>query len=138
MLSKILVAYDGSESAAKAFANGLDFAQKYGAELHVLAVARPPDFAQEVETEAILEQSQHHCHKLLEPLRKRSAAAGVKAKCEVAVGHPAEQIIYHAEQFGAELIIMGHRGGGLFERWLLGSVAKQVMIYARCSVMIAR
>ncbi len=138
MLTKILVAYDGSESAEKAFAHGLDFAQRCGTELHVLAVARPPDFAQEVETEAIVEQSQHHCRKLLEPLRKRAAASGVKAHCEIAVGHPAEQIIYHAEQVGAELIIMGHRGGGLFERWLIGSVAKQVMIYARCSVMIAR
>jgi nucleotide-binding universal stress UspA family protein len=138
MLTKILIAYDGSESADKAFAYGLDFAQKFGAELHVLAVARPPDFAQEVETEAVLEQSRNHYRKLVEPLKKRATASGAKAHCEVAVGHPAEQIIYHAERIGVELIIMGHRGGGLFERWLLGSVAKQVMIYARCSVMIAR
>ncbi|WP_031436709.1 universal stress protein [Methylobacter tundripaludum] len=138
MLNKILVAYDGSEPSDKAFAFGLEFAQKQDAELHVLAVARPPDFAQEVETESVIEQSRQHCRKILEPLRKRASAKGIKAHFEVAVGHPAEQIIYHAEQIGVELIIMGHRGGGVFERWLIGSVAKHVMIYAQCSVMIAR
>jgi nucleotide-binding universal stress UspA family protein len=138
MLSKILVAYDGSETSDKAFVFGLDLAHQYGAELHVLAVARPPDFAQEVETEAVIEQSRRHCLKMLEPIKKRAAASGIKTHFEIAIGHPAEQILYHAEQLGVELIIMGHRGNGLFKRWLIGSVAKQVMIYAQCSVMIAR
>ncbi|MBI2510152.1 MAG: universal stress protein, partial [Betaproteobacteria bacterium] len=54
MLSRILVAHDGSDPANKAFAFALDLAQKYQAEMWVLTVARPPDFAEDVETEAIL------------------------------------------------------------------------------------
>lgn len=56
MIKKILLAHDGSELAEKAFTFGLDLAKKYGAELYVLAVARPPEFGGGgVETEALLE-----------------------------------------------------------------------------------
>ncbi len=34
--------------------------------------------------------------------------------------------------------VMGHRGHGLLGRWLIGSVAKQVMFHAPCAVLVAR
>jgi enolase len=43
-MKRILVAYDGSTSSAKAFSLGVELSEKYGAELMVLAVARPPEF----------------------------------------------------------------------------------------------
>jgi nucleotide-binding universal stress UspA family protein len=48
MFRKILVAFDGCDPARKAFAVALDMAQKYQSEIHILAVARPPEFAEEV------------------------------------------------------------------------------------------
>jgi nucleotide-binding universal stress UspA family protein len=138
MVKNILVAYDGSESAGKAFDYGLDLAEKYGADLRVLAVARPPDFGAEVETEAVLEYSRNHFHKAMVPLEQRAAAKGFHAHFEVVTGHPAEQIVYHAERHGADLIIVGHQNKVLFGRWLIGSIAKQVMIHAPCSVLVAR
>ena len=45
MIQKVLVAYDGSDAARDAFDFGMDLAGKYGAELHVIAVARPPSSA---------------------------------------------------------------------------------------------
>lgn len=138
MIKKLLVAYDGSESAEKAFSLALDLASRYGAELFALAVARPPEFANEVEAEAIIEISARHCSSLLRPLEAKADAAGIVAHFETSVGHPAEQIIYHAERHGADMIVMGHRGQGLFERLLIGSVARQVLAHARCAVLIAR
>ena len=44
-------------------------AHKYDAELHVLAVASPPEFGQEVETKAVIEQSRRHCHDIQQPLQ---------------------------------------------------------------------
>ena len=35
-------------------------------------------------------------------------------------------------------VVMGHRGHGLLGRWLIGSVAKQVMHHAPCAVLVAR
>lgn len=133
-MKHILVAYDGSEPAQRAFEQALDLANRYDAQLSVLAVSRPPEFGSEVETEAVMENSLQHYRAILEPLK----ALAPKAHFEVAVGHPAVKITTFAEANGVDLIVMGHRGKTLFERWLIGSVAKKVMSYAPCSVLIVR
>lgn len=138
MINRILVAYDGSDPANKAFSFALDLAKKYRASISVVAVAKPPDFGDDVETEAILENSQNHYRQLLDHLKPEALAEGVSTTFEVAVGHPAEQIIYHAEKNGADLIVMGHRGKGFFERLRLGSVSREVIHYANCAVTIVR
>lgn len=137
-IKKILIAYDGSEAADKAYRYALDLAGKYGADLRVLAVASPPEFAEDVETEAILESAQEHYEKQFASLKEQAAAQGFQSRFEVAVGHPAEQIIYHAEQDGVDLIVMGHRGKTFLQRWLLGSVTKRVISYAHCTVLVVR
>src|SRR5262249_9358491 len=138
MISKILLGYDGSGSADDALAFALDLATRYAAELHILAVARPPEFAEDVETEALLENSIRHYRHVLEPVAASVAASSVKAQTEVAVGHPAEQIVRYAEKHGIDHIVVGHRGRTLFERWLIGSVARQVIAYAHCAVTVVR
>jgi len=136
MMQKLLIAYDGSDSAKAAFDFALDLAEKYSAELYVLAVARPPEFGAEVETEAVIESSRRHYTNLLQPLKAR--VTGLSAHFEVMVGHPAESIVLYAEDQGIEHIVVGHRGHSLFERWLIGSVARQVIAYAPCSVTVVR
>lgn len=136
MIRKLLIAFDGSDSAKAAFEFAVDLTGKYGAELHVLAVARPPEFGAEVETEAVIESSRRHYTHLLQPLKTQ--AAGLTAHFEVMVGHPAESIVLYAEDHGMDHIVVGHRGHRLFDRWLLGSVARQVIAYAPCAVTVAR
>jgi nucleotide-binding universal stress UspA family protein len=138
MFTKILIATDGSEPAAHAFKVALDLARNYGAALRILSVARPPEFGEEVESEAVLENSRRHYHHVLKPLKEQASALGLHVDCEVVIGHPAERIVIEAEKWGADLIIVGHRGRGLMGHWLLGSVAKQVMHHATCNVLVAR
>lgn len=139
MMHKILVGYDGSDSARKAFDLGLDLTLKYGAELHLLAVARPPEFGGEVETEAVVENSRLYHESLLQSLKLAlDASPEVRTFFEVAIGHPAEQIVLYAEKHAIDHIVVGHRGHSLFERWLLGSVARQVIAYAPCAVTVVR
>jgi nucleotide-binding universal stress UspA family protein len=138
MIRKILLGYDGSASATDAFSFALDLAQRYQAELHVIAVSRPPEFAEDVETEAILENSRRHYEEVLTPVRARVDATKLKARFEIVVGHPAEQIVRYAEGHGIDHIVVGHRGRTLFERFLLGSVARQVIAYAHCAVTVVR
>jgi nucleotide-binding universal stress UspA family protein len=138
MIKKILAAYDGSESADKAYAYALDMAKKYQAELRVLSVARPPEPAEDVETEALLENAEEHYEKQFTLMKQRAVAEGVRAEFKVVAGHPAEQIIYQADDNGTDLVVMGHRGKGFFERLMLGSISKQVVHYANCAVLIVR
>jgi nucleotide-binding universal stress UspA family protein len=136
MTQKILIAYDGSNSSKAAFDFALDLANKYSAELHILAVASAPEFGAEVETEAIIESSRRHYNQVLHSVKDR--VAGLTAHFHVMVGHPAESIVLYAEDNGIDHIVVGHRGHSLFERWLLGSVARQVIAYAPCSVTVVR
>jgi nucleotide-binding universal stress UspA family protein len=138
MITRILVAYDGSEPANHAFACAVDLVKKYQASLTVLAVSRPPEIGDDVETRAILENSQTHYRRLLGPLQHKAAAEKIDAKLEVAVGHPAEQIITYAERHKIDLIVMGHRGKGFLERWRLGSISHRVLQYAHCPVLVVR
>lgn len=138
MTARILLAFDGSPSAITAADFAIDMARRYGAELVVLAVARPPDFGEDVETEALIERAQLHLRNVTQPVKSRAEASGLTCRTEVVVGHPSEQIVRYAEGCGAEHIVLGRRGHTLFERFLIGSVARQVIAYADCAVTVVR
>jgi len=138
MITKVLVAYDGSEHSEKAFQVGLELASKYSAKMMVLAVARPPEPATRVELEAELERATEFYEGRFKILTDQAEALGIEATFKVQAGHPAEQIVHYAKKEQADAIVMGHRGETLKQRWLLGSVAKRVLSYAHCTVIIAR
>jgi nucleotide-binding universal stress UspA family protein len=137
-MKHILIAYDGSAPADRAFEFALELARKFGAKLSVLSVVRPPEPPDEVETEAVVESAKEHYEQAFERLRSRFSQSGVDADFAVMVGHPAEQIVHYAESHGIDHIVMGHRGKTFFRRWLLGSVSKQVIHYAHCTTTIVR
>lgn len=137
-MKHILIAYDGSQPAERAFEFGLALAAKFGGALHVLAVARPPELPDDVETEAIIDTARDEYQRQFGPLQARAAGSGVEASFVVTVGHPADQIVRYAETHGVDHIVLGHRGKSFFARWLLGSVSKQVMHYAHCTTTVVR
>jgi nucleotide-binding universal stress UspA family protein len=134
----ILVGFDGSAAAVHALNFAADLARAFGSSLHVLAVVRPPEFGGMVETEAVVEQSRQHYHNVLRGVQSKHANETFKTHIHVAVGHPAEQIVRFAEGHDIEHIVVGRRGHTLFERWLIGSVARQVVAYAHCAVTVIR
>ena len=138
MYQAILVAYDGSMAAAHAFHSALELAQRLGATLGVVSVAQLPEPPTMVETTAMLESAKTHYEKDFEKLRADAKSRGLELPTHVLVGHAADQIIHHAVESKADLIVMGHRGGSRMKEWLLGSVSKRVLSYAPCSVLIVR
>lgn len=138
MYRKILVGYDGSKAARKAVDSAVQLAARDGAELYVLAVSQPPDIGDDVETEAVIEGSKRYHRGLLAELRGALSRSGIKTHYDVAVGHAAEQIIYHADQRAVDLIVVGDRGRSKFVRLLLGSVSKHVVQYAGRPVLVVR
>lgn len=104
----------------------------------MLSVASPPEIADDVETEAVIENSRRYHQRLLADLKAGAAKARIKTHFEVAVGHPAEQIIYSADRHAVDLIVVGNRGRSAFTRLLLGSVSKQVTEHAGRAVLVVR
>ena len=68
----------------------------------------------------------------------RLSAVGIPATAHVRSGDPANEILAAATDLKSDLIITGNRGLGGLERLLLGSVARNVLNHAACSVLIVR
>jgi nucleotide-binding universal stress UspA family protein len=132
-VSKILIAYDGSEESDKAFD------MKYSAQMVVLSVARPPEPPIVVETQAVLDAADQYFRERFRGLESKARSAHIEPRFEIRVGHPAQQILQMAVEEPVQIIVMGHRGGGSFlKRWRLGSVARRVIDYAQCTVAVVR
>jgi nucleotide-binding universal stress UspA family protein len=138
MITRILVAHDGSATADKAYTLALDLARKYGAELHAVSVVRLPEFGEDIETAALIEAGREHYEKLGRRLGEEAAGLQPPLQFHTLVGHPAEQVVGEAQKLNADLIVLGHRGKSLIQRWLTGSTTKQVMGYAHCAVLVVR
>jgi len=73
-------------------------------------------------------------------LRKLNGATDTTLKIshEIIAGPVKQVIVEEAENWGADLIVMGSRGLGVWNRLLLGSVSNAVVHHAKCSVLIVR
>lgn len=71
-------------------------------------------------------------------LRIRAARPGLEVDTATAIGSPQKLILAEAEEWGADLILVGSHGRGLATRFLLGSVSTAVVLHAHCSVEVVR
>ncbi len=62
----------------------------------------------------------------------------LKISSEIIQGPTRQVIVEEAERWGADLIVMGSRGLGAWNRLLLGSVSSAVVHHAKCSVELVR
>lgn len=138
---KMLVAFDGSSSSYKAFEYALEVADLCGGTNHeilVLAVIQPPEPADIVEMDSIIDAATDHYEEMFKALRERAKEKHLEITTEIAVGHPADQIVSYADGRGTDAVVMGQRGKSAMERWLLGSVSKRVASYSPCTVIIVK
>lgn len=73
-----------------------------------------------------------------EAAAERLREAGVDATAQVREGDPALEIIACARERQAGLIVVGTRGQTGLRRLILGSVARNVLLHAPCSVLVVR
>lgn len=133
---KLLVGYDGSPQSDKAVDIGFSLAECLDATVLVFAVARPPEPSTSVELEAVLDDAREHFEEGFKKILEKARSRSLEVKTDMAVGHPAEQIIHRAEADGVDLIILGRRGRSMISRMMLGSVSERALRYAHCPVMV--
>ena len=134
----ILVGHDGSRDAETAFEDALDLAALARARLSVVSVASPPEPPTEVETQAAIELATRHYEKLFDGLRRQAQERNVTLDTYVLVGHPADQILKAAARYGANMIVVGHRGRSAIRDWVSGSTSRRVVTHATCPVLVVR
>ncbi len=143
---KIILAVDGSDCSKAAMKELLARPWPANTQVRIVSVAHPlPDIIDPL----LVAQACHLDSMKWEMERARRVAEEAAAainQCApflaVAVvvpeGSPKDEIIKQAEQWKADLIMLGSRGLGAIERFLLGSVASAVALHAPCSVEIVR
>jgi nucleotide-binding universal stress UspA family protein len=134
----ILVGHDGSRDAETAFEDGLDLAALARARLSVVSVASPPEPPTDVETRAAIELATRHYEELFDGLRRQAQERKVTLETYVLVGHPADQILKAAARYGADMIVVGHRGRSAIRDWVSGSTSRRVFTHATCPVLVVR
>ena len=141
MISRILVAVDGSEQSKKALEFAADLAKRYKAEMHLIHVTQPlvaDDVfalgAVAVPVNASLEELDEVGQQVLEAAVAVAKAAGLEQPVtELSHGDPGRQIVSYAEDHGVDLIVMGTRALGSFSSLLIGSVSNKVNHKAPCT-----
>jgi nucleotide-binding universal stress UspA family protein len=68
----------------------------------------------------------------------RLSEAGLRASSHVVTGSPAATLIRAAQAHQADLIVVGTHGTTGLTRAIVGSVARNVMLHAKCSVLFVR
>jgi nucleotide-binding universal stress UspA family protein len=68
----------------------------------------------------------------------RLRRAGLSAEADVRAGDAAHEIVAAARETGADVVVMGTRGHTGLARLVLGSVARNVLHHAPCSVLVVR
>ncbi|BEQ14011.1 universal stress protein [Desulfoferula mesophila] len=154
-IHKVLCSIDFSEFSPEVLAQAVVLAQKYGAELLVVNVVNEKAYEElervsgrlamldGVAAKAIEAEEEHRAgmmRDLLAGLKKEGEPlAGVEHSSRIAVGLPYERILEVAEEFGADLIVMGARGRTSFSKALrFGSTAEKIFRRATCKVMFVR
>ena len=62
----------------------------------------------------------------------------ISLDAQILPGSPRNAILDEAEDWGADLIVVGSHGYRAWERFLLGSVSQSVVSHAKCSVEVVR
>jgi nucleotide-binding universal stress UspA family protein len=139
LLSRILVAVDGSESAERAFERAVYLAQRCSSRLDIIHVVLDSTYGGDsAATFQLIEELKERGKKLLEQCKNEAARNNVRAEILLELGDHAQVIIDTANKNDYDLIVMGSRGLSPFKELLLGSVSFKVMHHAKCPVMVVR
>lgn len=157
MFHKILAAVDTSKVNQHVLSRAVELAKLRGAQLNVLHVLSPeengcPDVTSYLRTyyssPEASDKAEEHCQKRWEEFSQKclqmvqsqadeAKAAGVHAECCQFPGNPGLTICEVAQNWGADLIVIGRRGYlSKLEEVLLGSVSNYVLHHAPCAVLV--
>lgn len=132
MFQRILLPTDFSSSADAA----LRLARSHfpGAALLLLHVLNPRQLAEQIGPSVTADDRREEIER--EARERLAALAGSAEETAVRVGPPAETILLHADEWDADLIVMGTHGRTGLALFLNGSVAEQVVRHGRLPVLI--
>ncbi|MGF7137163.1 nucleotide-binding universal stress UspA family protein [Paraburkholderia sp. EB58] len=144
MYKRILVAIDGSETSEHAFDTALQLARDNDAQLQPLYVVDNPLMAYDASgydptilRDAFVEEGQRLLADALARMKHENVAGAPRIVDVAPVGEDiSERIRTSANEFNADLLVLGTHGRRGFKRLFLGSVAERVVRSASLPVLL--
>ncbi|MGA2321141.1 MAG: universal stress protein [Solirubrobacteraceae bacterium] len=138
MFQRIIIAWDGSEVALRAFDVAIDMTRRYDAELVAVSIAYSPTHA---ETAADRRESSDAAHRYLkdtfQEVADRAERVGVDVEHQIIEGEtPARALLDHAHEHGFDLLVCGHHHSRRAGRLLLSGVTQHLLADATIPVLI--
>jgi nucleotide-binding universal stress UspA family protein len=144
IISRILVAIDGSDSSMDAADYAISIAKKYDAELYALHVIHPADVdllpgPAQTSAYSLVINTNKKSEEYLDKVKLKANEYAITIKTEViAAINLAEGIVDYAEGKNTDIIVVGTRGKSGIKKALLGSIAANVVTYAHCPVLVIK
>ena len=136
---RVLLATDGSKDAQAAAAYLREFPLPDTAKILVLTVVTPAPSPLDIPpvrefNDAILAEGR----RIVDEARLLLGTRGTGAEPRVVQDGPKEQIVRVAEEWQADLVVVGASGLGGVRGFLLGSVSQTVARHAHCAVLVVK
>jgi nucleotide-binding universal stress UspA family protein len=137
-VERVLVATDGSDQAMAAVDEAIELCAAEGAHLHVLTAISPTRLGFDVRSEVGADLLDEHAQTIVDRATVRAEKAGVEASGNVRVARASAAIEREVEAVDPDVLVLGTRGRGGVERFLLGSVAETAIRTADVPVLTVR
>lgn len=140
---KILLAVDGSPHSQAAVDEVARRPWPSKSMVRVLSVIQPytppaTEFVLGATLEDMRRQQTSDAEQLTAGVADAVKGTNVSTQTAVREGDPRSAIVDEADEWGADLIVVGSHGRTGLKRWLLGSVAQAIVGHAPCSVEVVR
>lgn len=142
---KIMVATDGSELVKKAVDTAIEISKLGEKKLYAVHVIPQGDYYSSmplsIDVEWIKAMEEHlriEGEEAIAYVENAGRAANVEIEPVILEGNPASEIVDFAEKNDIELIVMGSHGKTGIQRFLIGSVAENVVRHSKKSVLVVK
>jgi nucleotide-binding universal stress UspA family protein len=144
MFRKILVAYDGSQTARIALDKAIELKQKFGLEsvlevVHVFQVGNLVVSDAVITGPALMQNELYEASESIVDEAKRQIA-GVPYSTATLLdgGAPAQAILDYAQTHQFDLIVVGSRGLSAIKELFLGSVSNELVHHSKIPVLVIK
>jgi nucleotide-binding universal stress UspA family protein len=143
-IKKILVPFDNSSHASRAFGHALDLAKKFGASIIVISVIQEEfkkSWVNDTPTREknMSRKSRTKLREGIKELQNQAQKISIRIEQEILTSRNiAESIISFISSKKIDYVVMGTRGKGMQKEMMLGRVSTSVALNANCPVVLVK
>ncbi len=143
-ITKILVPFDDSEHASRAFGFALTLAKNFGASVSVISVVQ-----EEIKNswisgtpgreKGMTERSSTRLENRAGSLQLQAEKFGIRFESAVVTSNSiAETLLTIIRQYKIDFVVMGSRGKGMHKEMMLGRISTHVALNSNCPVLLIK